>query len=649
MPVVHADLSEAPELRPNSVAALDLILGPPGEGCFAASPGDPKDNAPRSAIFYPNTGPGREKYLEDSVAWEAMGRNNFLNSAVWSETALDLKRAPLVIGPGIKPLKFWCLWCDLDKGTTEKTKELLIELSKQGCIISTSGGITDQGKKKVHIRVLLDRPITAVEEFYRLNRWFSAAMEADTKFSPVAWLTLPGSTRFKDEYPGGRAETIVRISPAGHPWAFKDLETLFAEYCPEPQGGPSARDASDLVAQEPAGTQLTTEIRRVMRQADPGDGAGRYKQTNKLVKLCAEAGLTKEHALWVLEQHEPSVAKFGPARLALQVHACWPEVVSEELESFGGSKARRVPLSVIGSRDYPDVVWCVPDILAEGLNMLVAPPKAGKSWMVLDIALGCALGGKVFGVLDVTQRPVLYMALEDSHRRLKARSVKLLGHSKLPPEVQVQIECEPNMIIPEILDFLIEQEGKQPLVIVDTLGRARGSGTNNTENAYSADYTFMTTLKNTIDQSPGSTLLLVHHTRKTEGPDPFDSVNGSNGMTGGVDATLLLKRKRQSGEAKLHVTGREVGENAYALTFNDGRWALDGNSLAAAAEDGPEPLSGRMQAILDYVNEVGEDTTPSKVAEALSTTPQSASMYLKRLQEKGLIEKPAYGRYRARG
>ncbi|GFG67078.1 hypothetical protein MKUB_45680 [Mycobacterium kubicae] len=70
--------------------------------------------------------------------------------------------------------------------------------------------------------------------------------------------------------------------------------------------------------------------------------------------------------------------------------------------------------------------WSVPGILPEGLGILAAPPKAGKSWLVLAIGLAVADGGEVLGV-PVNQRPVLYLALEDGWRRLQSRCRQLLG------------------------------------------------------------------------------------------------------------------------------------------------------------------------------------------------------------------------------
>ena len=65
---------------------------------------------------------------------------------------------------------------------------------------------------------------------------------------------------------------------------------------------------------------------------------------------------------------------------------------------------------------FPPLDWHVPGLVPEGFGLLVAPPKAGKSWLVAGVGLACALGGMAFGRIDVPARPVLYLALEDGRR-----------------------------------------------------------------------------------------------------------------------------------------------------------------------------------------------------------------------------------------
>ena len=46
---------------------------------------------------------------------------------------------------------------------------------------------------------------------------------------------------------------------------------------------------------------------------------------------------------------------------------------------------------------------------------------------------------------------------------------------------------------------------------------------------------------------------------------------------------LVLTRDRNQPDELLQVTGRDVSEDAYALTFTAGVWTLDGGSLETAA------------------------------------------------------------------
>jgi hypothetical protein len=73
------------------------------------------------------------------------------------------------------------------------------------------------------------------------------------------------------------------------------------------------------------------------------------------------------------------------------------------------------------AQKFPPLAWAVPEIIPEGSVLLVGPPKIGKSWLVLSIALAAAMDDGMALGLKIPKRPVLYMALEDGDRRLQAR------------------------------------------------------------------------------------------------------------------------------------------------------------------------------------------------------------------------------------
>src|SRR6185312_8121443 len=81
----------------------------------------------------------------------------------------------------------------------------------------------------------------------------------------------------------------------------------------------------------------------------------------------------------------------------------------------------------LDNQKFQPLEYIVPGLVPEGIGLVVAPPKAGKSWFVTDIGLASAAGGKALGRIDVQQRPVLYLALEDGHRRLQSRFRRVMG------------------------------------------------------------------------------------------------------------------------------------------------------------------------------------------------------------------------------
>ena len=147
----------------------------------------------------------------------------------------------------------------------------------------------------------------------------------------------------------------------------------------------------------------------------------------------------------------------------------------------------------------------------------------------------------------------------------------------------------------------------------------------------------------------GATLLVVHHTRKSESADFVDSVSGTQGVAGSADFVLVLSRKRHENNALLSVTGRDIPEGEYALAGDQGLWQLDGDTLAAARQTAHTRretgrLGDRALEVLAFVNG-RKETRRADVAQALGLDPKRASETLSRLAETGRIRKAARGVY----
>jgi hypothetical protein len=118
----------------------------------------------------------------------------------------------------------------------------------------------------------------------------------------------------------------------------------------------------------------------------------------------------------------------------------------------------------------------VPGMVPEGFGLLVRPPKPGKSWLVANVGLGCAAGGLALGRIRVDKRAVLYLALEDGKRRLQSRSRRIMCSQPIPPGIHFITKAKPAEVIPMMTEFLQRHSGDNPLIILDTYGKARPSG-----------------------------------------------------------------------------------------------------------------------------------------------------------------------------
>src|SRR5260221_12441342 len=76
---------------------------------------------------------------------------------------------------------------------------------------------------------------------------------------------------------------------------------------------------------------------------------------------------------------------------------------------------------------FPPVRYTLPGFIPDGLTILASKPKIGKSWLALDLCLAVTASRFTLGNLKPFEGQALYLALEDSRRRLQRRIGKLLS------------------------------------------------------------------------------------------------------------------------------------------------------------------------------------------------------------------------------
>jgi hypothetical protein len=232
---------------------------------------------------------------------------------------------------------------------------------------------------------------------------------------------------------------------------------------------------------------------------------------------------------------------------------------------------------------FPPIRYVVPAFIPEGLTLLVGRPKIGKSWLALDLCLACAGGRSTLGSIKPECGDVLYLALEDGKRRLQSRIDKLV--SSFEQEWPIRLHLVPSggwrradLGGLDDIENWCRSVPNPVLVVVDTLERIRKPATAKGP-LYTADYEAISALQK-VATDHGIAIVVLHHDRKSEADDAFDTVSGTLGLTAAADTILMLKRK--SGSVILYARGRDIEENGTALQFDKAscRWTI----LGSAAE-----------------------------------------------------------------
>lgn len=230
--------------------------------------------------------------------------------------------------------------------------------------------------------------------------------------------------------------------------------------------------------------------------------------------------------------------------------------------------------------DWPEPTWAIPNLLPVGLTILAGRPKIGKSWLALQIALAVASGGMALNE-RVERGPVLYLALEDTERRLKSRMQKQ-GWT-LGLEVDFMRMGQFEQQIDDLrngggdrLARQIEQMGYR-CVAIDTLSRSVYGDQSDVEAMTAALIPIQA-----MAHDQNSAVIMVDHHRKMflSDPDCVTDILGSTAKGAMADSIWGLYKERGKAGAKLAITGRDIEEQTLALTFDGmlGCWHCEGDA-----------------------------------------------------------------------
>ena len=242
----------------------------------------------------------------------------------------------------------------------------------------------------------------------------------------------------------------------------------------------------------------------------------------------------------------------------------------------------------------PPTKYFVDTLLPQGISILGGAPKVGKSWFVLDLCIHIARGEPLWN-LPVSRGEVLYICLEDTEIRTQERLNTVTDD--VPSGLYFawgQTSLEDGLC-----EFIRTFKGKHPalaLVAIDTFQMIR---TPTNDVSYGGDYAEIQPLK-ALAEELNISLLLVHHLRKANDKDPTNTLSGSTGIAGAMDAIFIMERHRRGeNKAKIFASGRDIRDREIELEFDSERcvWNLVNDSL-----QNPEiAMPSEMVALVEFM------------------------------------------------
>jgi hypothetical protein len=233
---------------------------------------------------------------------------------------------------------------------------------------------------------------------------------------------------------------------------------------------------------------------------------------------------------------------------------------------------------------FNPVTYLVPNLIPnEGITLICAKPKVGKSWLLLDIAIAATTDRYVLGDKKPVQGDVLYLALEDSLRRIQSRMTKLLPTFTMEWPEGLVFVTEWRRVdqggLDDIREWAAETRAagrKISFIAIDVLKMVRPPSKSG-QPPYEADYEAIKGLHQLAIEL-GIPVIVIHHTRKAEAEDLIDKVSGTFGLSGAVDTIIVIERQSQG--TVFDIRGRDIEADSLAAQFSKEtcRWTILGSA-----------------------------------------------------------------------
>jgi AAA domain-containing protein/DNA primase RepB-like protein len=508
-----------------------------------------------------------------------------------------------------------CLFADLDFSKIDLEPDaILARLNSLPCLPSK---VINSGHG-LHAYWILNEALPATPENVAhtegLLRLLSVAVGGDPAVCEVARLMrLPGSCNTKN---GDRLPVTVAVNRPLR-YEISDLEEWLAAQRPIVPHKGAVRPDNPFLAVDVNGGGVAVDVdARLAAMRYQGAGDTSIHQTQLAVSA---ALLNRGHSVddtvdTILQATRAAAGTHGArwnwgseARDIRAMCASWNKKKLNGQRSATPSPSS-VGMEELSAMEFKPVNFLVPDLIpAEGVTLICSKPKVGKSWFLYDLCISTAIDRDVLGDRRPLQGHALYLALEDSLRRLQRRGEKMLPAwlGPWPQNVRVAVEW-PRVDqggLDRIREWVVTTRSAGATcacIAIDVLKMIRPAGQDR-KAAYDRDYEALVGLRS-LAHELGVAIVVAHHTRKLASDDLLDLVSGTLGLSGSADTIIVIER--QGGGFVFDVRGRDVEAAQLAATFDKEscRWAIAGDAamvrrsaereaVLSAFRDAKEPLT----------------------------------------------------------
>jgi archaellum biogenesis ATPase FlaH len=200
--------------------------------------------------------------------------------------------------------------------------------------------------------------------------------------------------------------------------------------------------------------------------------------------------------------------------------------------------------------------WLIERLIPKnGVTILSGEPGSYKTWMLLDIAIKVAEGGKLFSQFQAEQGAVLMIDEENRIGLIKDRLALLGADPSLPIYFWIKSGFDIEEQVNDLMEFIQKNDIK--LVTFDSLVRIHSKDENDARQI-SEVYKALS-----LVQVVGATILLTHHHRKdtmNRGGSRNQSLRGSTDILAGLDSHVAVKKKGRDGLEVVQTKSRDAEE-----------------------------------------------------------------------------------------